>query len=134
MPDPRLPRGALLRLGIVASIALFFAFPRLAHADAAGCGPLDATQAIVARLGGGAFAPASAAQAEFLRDGLIGEPGADASALYGGETRLAPLADGGLAAVTVVDGRACGLILLGPASAAVLAAVGRQPTLLGTGL
>ncbi len=33
MPDPRLPRGALLRLAIVALIALFFAFPQLARAN-----------------------------------------------------------------------------------------------------
>jgi hypothetical protein len=136
MPDPRLPRGALSRLAIVLGVAAFLLFPRLTRADEAahGCGPLEATQALIARLGGGALAPASEAQAEFLRAAFIAEPGADAAALYGGETLLAPLADGGAAVVYVVDGRACGLALLGPASAAVLAAVGRQPTLLGTGL
>ena len=82
--------------------------------EAAGCGPLAATQALVARLGGGALEPASEAQTEFLRAALIGEPGADASALYAGVTLLASLADGGAAAVYAVDGRACGLIVLGP--------------------
>jgi hypothetical protein len=126
MPDPRLPRGALLRLGIVAAIAAFLLFPRLARADeAAGCGPFDATQAVAARLGAGAFKPASEAQAEFLRAAFIAEPGADAGALYSGETLLAPMADGGAAVVYVVDGRACGLALLGPGGAAILAAIGR---------
>ena len=117
-----------MRLGIVLGVAALLLFPRLARADeAAGCGPLAATQALVARLGGAALAPASEAQAEFLRAALIAEPGADASALYSGETLLASLADGGAAAVYVVDGRACGLALLGPSSAAILAAIGRAP-------
>ena len=141
MPDPRLPRGAIarrrtgalrnalcMRLAIVLGVAALLLFPRLARADeAAGCGPLAATQALVARLGGGALEPASEAQTEFLRAALIGEPGADASALYAGVTLLASLADGGAAAVYAVDGRACGLIVLGPGSAAVLAAIGRAP-------
>ena len=33
MPYPRLPRGAPSRLGVVALVALFFAFPRLARAE-----------------------------------------------------------------------------------------------------
>ena len=39
MPDPRLPRGALLRLGILAAIALLLLAPRLA--PAAGRSPLS---------------------------------------------------------------------------------------------
>ena len=135
MPDARLPRGALLRLALLAAIAALLLFPRLTRAEeAAVCGPLEATQTLVTRLGGGALKPASEAQAEFLRAALIDEAGADAGAVFGAETLLASLADGGAAAVYAVNGTACGLILLGPASAAVLAAVGRQPTLLGTGL
>ena len=130
MPDPRLPRGAILRFAIVLGVAAFLLFPCLTRADEAadGCGPLEATQALIARLGGLTLAPASEAQAEFLRAALIAEPGADAAALYGGETLLASLADGGMAAVTVVDGRACGLALLGPGGAAILAAIGRRPS------
>jgi hypothetical protein len=135
MPDTRLPRDAIARLGIVLGVAALLLFPRLTRAEeAAACGPLEATQAIVTRLGGGALEPASDAQAEFLRAAFIAEPGADAGALIGGETLLAQLADGGIVVVYAVDGAVCGLALLGPASAAVLAAVGRQPTLLGTGL
>jgi hypothetical protein len=127
MPDPLLPRGALLRLAVVALIAALPLVPRLAQAyDANGCGSLDSTRAIVARMGG-TLAPASEAQAEFLRDAFIAEPGADAGAIYGGSTLLAPTADGGMAAVVVVDNRACGLVLFGPGGAAILAAIGRAP-------
>jgi hypothetical protein len=126
MPDPRWPRGAFARLGLVALFAVFFALPRLARA-AAPCGSLQSTQALIVRIGGAQLAPANAAQAEFLRAALIAEPGADSAALYEGEARLAPLADGGLAAVYVVAGQACGLIVLGPGSAAVLAAIGHAP-------
>jgi hypothetical protein len=33
MTDPRLPRGAFARLGILALVALFFVFPQFARAD-----------------------------------------------------------------------------------------------------
>ena len=76
MPDPRLPRGAILRFAIVLGVAAFLLFPCLTRADEAadGCGPLEATQALIARLGGLTLAPASEAQAEFLRAALIAEP------------------------------------------------------------
>ncbi len=128
MPDPRLPRGAILRLAIVLGVAAFLLAPKLARTDeAAGCGPFDATKAVAARLGAGEFKPASEAQTEFLRAAFIAEPGADASALYSGEALLAPTADGGAAVVYVVAGRACGLALLGPGGAAILGAIGRSP-------
>jgi hypothetical protein len=135
MLDPLLPRGAFARLAIVLGVAAFLLAPRFARADdASGCGSLDSTRAIVARMGG-TLAPASEAQAEFLRVALIGEPGADARALYGGETLLAPLADGSTAAVYVVGGEACGLMFFPPDDAAILAKIGRAPaSALGGGL
>ena len=117
-----------LRRGAAAcALALACVVPQVAAADAAnGCGSLDSARAIVARLGG-ALAPASQAQAEFLRAALIGEPGVDARALYDGETLLAALADGGAAAVVAVDGEACAMTIFPPGDAAILARIGRDP-------
>ena len=87
------------------------------HAES--CGPLDATQALVARLGGGELIKATEAQSEFL---------SDAASVYGGETRLASLNDGGVSAVYVANGEACGLVLFGPEGAKIIAAIGKDRT------
>lgn len=135
MPDPLLPRGALLRLAIILGVAASVLIPQIARAnDADGCGDLASTRATVARKRG-ALTPANAAQAEFLRGALIGARGVAAATLFDGEAWLAPLDDGSMAAVYVVGGEACSLMFFPPDDAAILAAIGRAPTAaLGGGL
>ncbi|MGA2492056.1 MAG: hypothetical protein ABSF67_03795 [Roseiarcus sp.] len=91
MPDPLSPRGAIARrktgvlpnalcarLAIVASITAFFLVPRLARAED-GCGPLEATQAVVAAWGGGPLTQLGGDLADGLRAANF--PAADA--VYG---------------------------------------------------
>ena len=116
MPDPLSPRGAIARIGVVLAVALFFAVPRLARADDS-CGPIEATQAIVAAWGGGTLTQLSGD----LADGLRATDFPTADAVYGAALPL-----GEFAVVYVVAARACRARILSQSEYAALAALSRR--------
>ena len=116
MPDPLLPRGAIARVGIVFGVAAFPLFPRLAHADDS-CGPLAATQAVVAAWGGGRLAELG----DDFAAGLRATDFQTADAVLG-----AALPDGEFAVVYVVANRACRARILSQSEYFALEALRRR--------
>ena len=110
MPNPLLPRGAILRLGVVALIALFFAVPRLARADD-GCGDLGSIQAIVSAWGGTTLAPLPTRQTDALK-AVMTIGGDEPAWMLGAAAFVSPIRSGEFAIVFVAEGRACSLLVM----------------------
>lgn len=110
MHDPCLPQGAFARLGIVALTAALCLAPQIARADD-GCGPFDATQAIVTAWGGGALIPLG----DRLAAGLRATDYPTADAVFGAALPL-----GEFAVVYAVEGRACRARILSQSEVAAL--------------
>ncbi len=130
MPDPLLPRGAFLRLALVAALAVLLVAPRLARADDAlgvafPCGPLDRAAEIAHALGGADFVALTAEQWNFLRGMFIESPDTPES-LPPGDRAMMSLRPDGSASVVFVDGAlACAPMKLGAKGVEALMSVGR---------
>ena len=112
MPDPRPPRGAFLRLALVAALAILLVAPRLARADEAEgvafpCGPLDRAAEIAHALGGADFVALTPEQWNFLRGMFIESPDTPESLPPGDVVRA------GREEVAIAEGMALALIVAG---------------------
>ena len=130
MPDPRPPRGAFLRLALVAALAVLLVAPRLALADesegvAFPCGPLDRAAESAHALGGHDFIALTSDQWQFLRGMFVQAPDTPES-LPPGDRAMISMRPDGSASVVFVDGDlACAPIRLGKPGVEALMSVGR---------
>jgi hypothetical protein len=126
MPDPRLPRGAFARLGIIALIVLFFAAPRLAHAEdlAWDCQPLAKVEKSLQTSGGSAFARVTDAQWQFLRGLYVAAPNTPTALPPGDSAVMSTFADGMAEVSFVDDGKSCASAVLTKGLVAIVMSVG----------
>ncbi len=127
MPDPRLPRGAPLRLAIVLGVAAFLLFPRLARADESQwtCQPFETAENAVRAFDGAPFVRLTDAQWQFLRGVFVATPDTPDALPPGDRAMMSALPDGS-AAIAFVDGaRSCAFIVVPKTFAAMVISVGK---------
>ncbi|MGD0565648.1 MAG: hypothetical protein ABSA66_21515 [Roseiarcus sp.] len=127
MPDPRLKRGAFLRLGFVVAIGPALFAPCRAHADEASqfpCGAIERAKEMVHAMGGGDFVALTNDQFQFVRGLFVMAPDTPASLPPGDHAEMSLRPDGSASIIFVDGDRACAPIKLGPEAIRIVMQVG----------
>ncbi|MDR3464220.1 MAG: hypothetical protein P4L76_18100 [Beijerinckiaceae bacterium] len=127
MPDSRLPRGALARLGLLALVVLFFVAPRLVRAQegsGSSCQPLAKLEAEAKSAGGSPFAHATDAQWQFARGLYVATPPVSSEFPPGDSAMISTFPDGSAQVLFIDDGEACNQMMLAKRFAALVMGAG----------
>lgn len=132
MPEPRLPRGASVRLLLFAALALAVGVAVIGLAPARAddaipwpCGPMSGAAALAKALGGSDFVTLTNDQWQFLRGIFVMAPDTPASLPPGDHAAMSIHSDGSASVIFVDGDRACAPIKLGRQAIEVLMMVGR---------